>query len=304
VVSCSPGCDATTSPSMCEREEVHVPSHRADTPPLSKVRAQRKRRSDRRTTHRAQISSLSVSQVGITSALGVATIALPVTGLMTGPAPMKPVLNEIAAPTVAMPAFPFLQHIPTAVADGRLVADDVVVPVVPQSLVVPRNLFVTRPTRGHERAVLPGCFGEFPLIKADNGRLPNSMLCTLWDGKHQLRADAAVSLAKLNVAYTQRFGHPICISDAYRSISAQYTVKALRGGYAARPGTSRHGRGLAVDFCDGVETFGSATHQWMVENGPAYEWFSPPWAQPGGTLPEAWHLEYWPDGVETSEGEQ
>lgn len=229
----------------------------------------------------------------------------PLSGLVTGPATAKAALNDISAPTVSMPEFPFLRHIPTAVADARLVTGDFVVPQVPASLLAPRNLLVTRPSRGHERAVLPRCFGQFPLIKADNGRLPNSMLCTLWDRKHQLRSDAAVALAKLNVGYSQRFGHPMCVSDAYRSLPAQYSVKAQRGGYAARPGKSVHGLGRAVDLCDGVETGGSPTHEWLVDNAASYGWMHPAWAQPGGDGPyEPWHWEYLAPGEETSQGDQ
>jgi hypothetical protein len=246
-----------------------------------------------------------VSQVGITSALGIATIMAPLSGLVTGPAAAKATLNNISVPTVSMPAFPFLRHIPAAVADGRLVTDDALVPQVPQSLLAPRTLLVTHPSRGHERAVLPGCFGAFPLIKADNGRLPNSMLCTLWDNKHQLRADAAVALAKMNVAYGQRFGHPMCVSDAYRSLSAQYTVKAQRGGFAAQPGMSVHGLGRAVDLCDDVENGGSPTHEWLVDNAGSYGWKNPDWALRGGDGPyEPWHWEYSAPGEETSQSDQ
>jgi LAS superfamily LD-carboxypeptidase LdcB len=130
-------------------------------------------------------------------------------------------------------------------------------------------------------------------------------MCTLWDGKHQLRADAAISLAKLNVAYTQKFGHPMCVSDAYRTLGQQQAVKAERGYLAATPGTSVHGLGRAVDLCDDVEDFGSRTHQWLVDNAPRYGWKNPDWAQPGGSGPrEGWHWEWNCDveaGCEASE---
>jgi hypothetical protein len=230
--------------------------------------------------------------VGIASALGLATIAAPLTGLVSGPAEAKPV-NEISIPRVSAPAFPSLMHIRTAVEDLRIVPDDLELPSVPTSLAPPRDLLVTKPSRSDERAVLPGCSGQFPLVKADNGRLPNSMLCTLWDGDHQLRSDAAISLAKLNVAYGQQFGHPLCVSDAYRTIFAQFTVRAERGGFAARPGSSKHGLGRAVDLCNGVQEGGSQEHRWMLENAWRYGWTNPDWALPGGSGPyEPWHWEY------------
>jgi hypothetical protein len=234
-----------------------------------------------------------VQQVGIASALGLATVIAPISGLMAAPAPAKASANEISTPRIASPVFPLREHVRTAVELLQLIPDDLDVAAVPRALVAPRSLLVTRPSRAHERAVLPGCFGEVPLFKAANGQLPSRALCTLWDGKHQLRADAAVSLAKLNVAYEQAFGHPMCVSDAYRSLNQQYAVKAERGYLAAQPGTSVHGLGRAVDLCDDVENFGSQTHQWMVENAPRYGWDNPSWAQPGGGGPrEAWHWEF------------
>jgi zinc D-Ala-D-Ala carboxypeptidase len=275
-----------------------VPSHRADTPHLQSPRVQRQKRSGRRTTHRAKGTSLTVPQMGIASALGLATVVAPISGLMAMPAPAKATANELSTPHVAAPAFGLREHVSTAVELLQLIPGIDDTPVVPKTLAAPRDLLVTNPSRDHGRAVLPGCSGVVPALKPANGQLPASMLCTLWDDKHQLRADAAIALAKLNVAYQQAFGHPMCISDGYRSLSQQYTVKAERGYLAAQPGTSVHGLGRAVDLCDGVQTFGSRTHQWMVDNAPRYGWTNPDWAQPGGSGPrEAWHWE-WNCGVE------
>ena len=58
------------------------------------------------------------------------------------------------------------------------------------------------------------------------------------------------------------------------------------------PGTSRHGVGLAVDLCGGVEDFGSSVHHWLRQNAPLYGWYHPSWASAGGSLPEPWHWEY------------
>jgi zinc D-Ala-D-Ala carboxypeptidase len=155
--------------------------------------------------------------------------------------------------------------------------------------------------------VLPGCNGQVPadVGAVQNGQLPASMLCTLWDTKHQLRSDAAVAIAKLNIAYQQHFGHQMCFSDAYRSLQRQFAVKAERGGFAARPGTSEHGWGLAVDLCDGVEGGASSpTYQWLNENAPFYGWQNPTWARSGGAGPfEPWHWEYFPGEKEQSSGD-
>lgn len=278
-----------------------MPSHRADPPPLIRVRVRVRQRGrpGRRAAQRATTPSLSVPQVGIAGALGLATIAAPISGVMSAPAPAKTTFNAVSLPSTAAPAFPL--RLPTSIAVSRLslVPDDSVEPSVPNQLAAPRDLLVTKPSRGRERAVLPGCFGEVPLLKAENGRLSAKVLCTLWDGEHRLRADAAVSLAKLNVAYTQRFGEELCVSDGYRTLGDQYTVRALRGWFAAPPGTSNHGWGRATDLCGGVENAGSREHQWMVENAPRYGWENPAWAQPGGSGPrEPWHWEFVAGGVD------
>jgi hypothetical protein len=237
--------------------------------------------------------------------LGLATVVAPVSGILAGPGPAKATANEIITPRIAAPAFPLRVHVPTSVEQLQLIPDEVATPAVPGALAAPRDLLVTVPSRGKGRAVLPGCFGGSPLLKYANGQLPKSAMCTLWDGKHQLRADAAISLAKLNVAYTQKFGHPMCVSDAYRTLGQQQAVKAERGYLAATPGTSVHGLGRAVDLCDDVEDFGSRTHQWLVDNAPRYGWKNPDWAQPGGSGPrEGWHWEWNCDveaGCEASE---
>jgi LAS superfamily LD-carboxypeptidase LdcB len=73
---------------------------------------------------------------------------------------------------------------------------------------------------------------------------------------------------------------------------ANKVIYADKPWLAAVPGTSNHGWGTAVDLCGGVEAFGTATHLWMLENAPAFGWFHPSWAKPGGGRPEPWHWEF------------
>ena len=128
--------------------------------------------------------------------------------------------------------------------------------------------------------------------------MPATMLCTLWDDEHQLRADAAVALARLNVAYTQTFGQELCVSDGYRTLGEQRAVRSRRGWFAAVPGTSNHGWGRAADLCGGVENAGSREYRWMAENASRYGWENPAWARSGGNGPrEPWHWEYFADGL-------
>ena len=275
-----------------------MPSHRADTPPLRRPR-KAERQQSRRVTQRSQKSSLSVPQVGIASALGLATIAAPLTGAMASPAVSKPpaAVNTVTAASLApAPAFPRVAPVPAnAVENLRLVPDDAVKASVPATLAAPRTLLVTRASRSGERPVLPGCTGEKPdLTGEQNGQLPKSALCTLWDPRHQLRSDAAVAIARLNVAYKQEFGTDICLTDSYRTYAQQVAVKRSRGSFAATPGTSLHGLGMAVDLCGTVnEGPSSAQYRWLRANAGPYGFANPDWALPGGSgAYEPWHWEF------------
>lgn len=134
---------------------------------------------------------------------------------------------------------------------------------------------------------LPDCDGSTEW-SGTNGNLSPDSLCTLWDGKEQLRSDAAVALAALNAQYKKKFGKNICLYDSYRTLDEQYAVKRKRGYKAARPGTSYHGWGLAVDLCD----YRGATWEWMWENAGAYGWENPEFART--SVYEPWHWEYFP----------
>ena len=144
--------------------------------------------------------------------------------------------------------------------------------------------------RSDEREPLPGCDGKTRAPGA-NGQLKVSDLCTLWDGVHQLRGDAASSLAELNLSFRARFGRDLCVTDAYRTLARQRTLKAIKGGLAAVPGRSNHGWGLAIDLCSN-ETSG-LSWTWLKENGVVFGWANPVWALSGGSGPhEPWHWEY------------
>jgi hypothetical protein len=130
--------------------------------------------------------------------------------------------------------------------------------------------------------------GDYP-----NGLFPQSALCEVWRAPgERLAPDAAASFNALSKAYAAQTGTPLCITDSYRSLPEQVSVKATHGRFAATPGTSRHGLGRALDLCGGVQDFGSAVHRWLRINAPLYGWFHPAWAEAGGSLPEPWHWEY------------
>lgn len=126
-----------------------------------------------------------------------------------------------------------------------------------------------------------------------NGMIPPSGLCPIWQAPGEsLSPAAAASFSAMSQAYAAQTGVALCITDSYRSLPDQISIKVKRGRFAATPGTSRHGLGHAVDLCGGVQNFGSPSHQWMRQNAPLYGWFHPSWAAAGGSLPEPWHWEF------------
>jgi hypothetical protein len=136
------------------------------------------------------------------------------------------------------------------------------------------------------------CLGQ-PTEGYANGMIPPAALCPVWAAPgHRLRADAAHAFNQLSQAYAAEFGTPVCLTDSYRTFEGQVAVRAAKPGLAAVPGTSNHGWGTAVDLCGGIQSFGSAQHQWMRHNAPLHGWFLPTWAQQNGSKPEPWHWEY------------
>jgi D-alanyl-D-alanine carboxypeptidase-like protein len=125
-----------------------------------------------------------------------------------------------------------------------------------------------------------------------NGQLPAAALCALSFAKgHRLRGDAANSIERLNRAYKAQFGRDLCVTDSYRSLAEQYDVYRRKPGLAAKPGTSNHGWGLALDLCGGLQTAGTPQDAWMHAHEQEFGWTHPRWAEPSGSKPEAWHHE-------------
>jgi hypothetical protein len=285
-----------------------VASHRAEALPSKAGRTSRAGGSTHRATARdrkasqakarKRSNSMRGPQVGIASALGLATIVAPLSGALAQPAE-KAVSNQL---DFAGRAFSVRPQFPNKAVDApRLVERLSVVPAepvrgtlsVPDTLLAPSTIYVSRASRnGRERSVLPGCDGKVSNLHPSNGAIPSGDLCTLWDSRHRIRADAAIALAKLNIAYNQRFGDDLCLTDSYRTLSAQRSLAAVKPGLAATPGTSEHGYGLAIDACDGIERGGGARYTWMRDNAPLYGWDNPNWARPGGGKPEPWHWEF------------
>lgn len=152
----------------------------------------------------------------------------------------------------------------------------------------------TRATSGTTNRVpgwLEGCRRTPQTLDSPNGQIPEEDLCELPDG-FLLRGDAAAAWSRLASSYERRFGTEVCMTDAYRDLGSQQRLAAIKPGLAARPGTSNHGWGVAVDLCGGVERFDSEQHRWFSENAGGFGWVNPGWAREHGSRPEPWHWEY------------
>lgn len=140
---------------------------------------------------------------------------------------------------------------------------------------------------GGDGCQLPSGVGEV------NGFLSSAGLCPLVvGGGHRLRTDAARAFDAMDRAHVASVGTHLCVADSYRSYAGQVAIFAAKPGLAATPGRSKHGWGIAVDLCGGVQLFGSAAHGWMQANAWQFGWVHPAWAEPSGSKPEAWHWEY------------
>lgn len=150
-----------------------------------------------------------------------------------------------------------------------------------------------------------------------NGAIAASALTPLSVGGHLLAAPAAAFEEWRRRAAAAGWVLTITsVADAYRALAVQervflqrYIPQATGGGIygdvrwyrgvryvrrhgasAAIPGTSNHGRGLAVDIAN-AGPFGGKFHNWMLATGPALGWSN----TEGRSVGEPWHWVH--DGV-------
>jgi D-alanyl-D-alanine carboxypeptidase len=101
-----------------------------------------------------------------------------------------------------------------------------------------------------------------------NGRIPASALTPIGGG-HRLAAPAAAAYGEMAAA-ARADGISFSVNDSYRSYEQQVDMARRKGlysegGLAARPGTSQHGLGMAVD----LDLNGDA-QAWMRANGARF----------------------------------
>lgn len=247
--------------------------------------------------------SVAVPRAGVITVLGVTTILAPVAGdVLNGSAHRAEARTQDAATVAVAPSPEDFTVLPARGEPGAPAAVERDASRAPsaEELAAAREAAV-RASRALERRTLeaqwveelvPGCDPAAIDVGAANGRLDTDHMCELWGTGHLLRADAAVALARLAFAYRSHFGESLVITDSYRSYGSQVRLANRKPGLAARPGTSEHGWGLAVDFGGGVEV-ADEHYQWLLENAPAYGWDNPAWARKGASNRyEPWHFEY------------
>jgi hypothetical protein len=136
-----------------------------------------------------------------------------------------------------------------------------------------------------------GGYGPMPvpddLVAYGNGQIPTDKLESIGQGGHKLYAPAAEAW-KSAVAAAAADGIDLRVTDSYRSYDQQVDLAERKGlyangGYAATPGTSNHGWGLAVD----ADVSDPATMTWLKANGYRFGFVE---AVPR----EPWHWEYRP----------
>jgi len=144
----------------------------------------------------------------------------------------------------------------------------------------------------------PAFYTSVPAADGDptvNGDLPASVMTPVsWatDSRgngYWLVTPATAALEQLDVAFRAQFGHHLDIDLAYRDLATQEAMYAALGpSVAARPGTSNHGWGIAIDVPELPCEYGLHTPQrdWLVANGPTWHWVPNPY--------EYWHFDYLP----------
>jgi hypothetical protein len=143
------------------------------------------------------------------------------------------------------------------------------------------------PTAGGNNTGMAQDFGQ-PTKVGENGNLPDSQLVTVGQGNHKLQPNAAAAYEAM-VQAAKQDGVSWSITDSYRPYAAQVKVaqeKGLysQGGLAARPGTSNHGWGTALDLGGGANSRGTKQNDWLMANAGRFGF---------STIPrEPWHWEY------------
>lgn len=143
--------------------------------------------------------------------------------------------------------------------------------------------------------------------KLQNGNLPQDLLGMATQGKTKpsMLAELVSGYDRMATDFATRFPGLTLSASGYRTYERQKTLKIEKPGLAAKPGTSNHGWGQAID----IHFYNSAgeykkllystdQYKWLTSNGKLYGWHNPAWALQGakqrgvrGAKEEPWHWE-------------
>lgn len=132
--------------------------------------------------------------------------------------------------------------------------------------------------------------------KRDNGQLARRGMVWVGQGE-QLRPRAAKAWKAMQTA-AKLEGVSLGVTDAYRTLKEQKQLANQvglysQGGLAAKPGTSVHGKGRAVDVSYGpksdnsLDSYNNAQAKWLKQNASKYGFSQPVAGEP-------WHVEFNP----------
>jgi len=199
---------------------------------------------------------------------------------------------------------------PVAPIDTSNPADANTAPVVEvNSPKITKNVGITAPP-------IPPGLAQYA-VGGKNGTIPKDKLGNI-DASYGggiLHIEAAKMYNKL-IAQAKKEGIRWRVSSTYRDLAGQVACfKKYGSGSAAKPGSSPHGWGLALDFGEiaGMQQAraralgvgradasaarytreNSKIYQWLARNGPKYGWYNPYRLADGSRMEEAWHWEYW-----------
>jgi D-alanyl-D-alanine dipeptidase len=120
------------------------------------------------------------------------------------------------------------------------------------------------------------------MTDGSNGRLPDSALASIGQGRHRLQPSAARAFIAMADA-ARREGINLNVTDSYRTFAEQVDVKNRKPTLAARPGFSKHGWGLATD----INVRDPKVFDWLKRNATRFGWEGP-LQQPY----EPWHWQF------------
>lgn len=149
----------------------------------------------------------------------------------------------------------------------------------------------------------------------NNGQIPTNKMKLNKNLSRNLEGDAAYLLAEASDALDIMMAafnassfsgkQKIVFTDGYRSLARQQALYAKYGdGRAAKPGTSNHGWGIAIDMFWGVRTtmykdnskrpsgYKHPNYKWFLNNGYKYGWYNPVKLRDDSGTDEWWHWEY------------